>query len=426
MGATLGYGRVSTSSGEQLSALDAQLAWLSERGCDLVLHDVESGLIVDRPSYSDLLKRVEAGGVSVLCATRADRLGRDGPELVRLVQLCDRAGVVVSTRDDGVLSAKTAEELLLLFVRAALAQGESMKISQRVRGGLEQGRRLGKPMRKPCWGYLLSRDRLRLEPDPVEFPRARRLVDHLVVHRWRLLPALSSFPEPVPLSSIRALRAWLLNPTVRGAIAYGQLPNHRFREILWDRHPAILGHDEFESYKRAAAANRRHWGANSRRRVRALTGLCVCDVCGHRLKYIPDRTHPGLRCNGDLCPVRYKSVREATLIAFAVDELQRGAADRLALAAGSVEPPEAVELRRQMDAALALEDPDLRPVIEAKAARLASILSAPQADAGLVERVADPRWWSVATYDEVTEILQATVREIRVAKQAPQAIRLRL
>lgn len=422
----LGYGRVSTSSGEQLSALDVQLHWLREQGCDRVLHDVESGLVIDRAAYTEMVALIEAGQVAELRATRADRLGRDGPELVRLIQLCDRAGVAVSTRDDGVLSARTAEELLLLFVRAALAQGESMKIRQRVLGGIAEGRRLGKPMRKPCWGYVLSRDRMALEADPVEFPRARRLVEHLMDRSWRLQPSLESFPEPVPLGSIRSLRGWLLNPTIRGAIAYKQIKNHRFEEILWDRHPAVITHDEFAAYERASAAYRRNWGVNYKRTLRALTGLCVCETCGYRLKYVTGRTHPALRCSGDMCSVRYKSTREELLIEYAIGELQKQAVQRLASAVGALEAPEVIELRRQIEAALALHDPDLEPVIAAKAARLESLLAAPGADPELVERMADPRWWSSAPYARLTEVLQATVREIRVARQAPQAIVLRL
>ena len=159
----VGYGRVSTASGEQLSALEGQLRWLKEQGCDPILHDVESGLVVDRPDYGQLLELITSGRAAVVRATRADRLGRDAPELVRLVQHCDRAGVVVLTRVDGRLSARTAEELLLLYVRAALAQGESMKIAQRVNAALREGRSIGKPMRRPCWGYRLRADRLALE-----------------------------------------------------------------------------------------------------------------------------------------------------------------------------------------------------------------------------------------------------------------------
>lgn len=425
MGLLLGYGRVSTSSGEQLSALDVQLSWLRSQGCDPVLFDVESGLDPLRVKYLEARDLIAAGRVSELRSTRMDRLGRDAREADDLIALCDAQNVRVLTRDDGILTLSTAEDLLLTRLKASLAQGESMKIRQRVLGGLEEGRRLGKPMRKPCWGYLLARDRLNLEPDPAEFPRARRFVEHLRSHDWRLMPGLHSFDEPVPLSSIRAVRAWLLNPTIRGAIAYGQIPNHRFEEILWDRHPAILGHDEFASYQRAAAANRRHWGANATRKVRALTGLCVCDECGWKLKYISGRTHPSLKCGCERCSQFYRSTRETTLLAFAVDQIRQQAGDRLALAAGAVEPPEATELRRQINAALALNDPELGPAIAAKQDRLNSILAAPRADQGLVERIAEANWWSVATYAEVTEILQATVLELRVAKQAPSAIRLR-
>jgi DNA invertase Pin-like site-specific DNA recombinase len=422
----VGYGRVSTSSGEQLSALETQLSWLKQQGCARILHDVESGLNVSRTCYTQLVELIESGSVSHLTATRADRLGRDGPEMVRLIQICDRMNVIVTTRDDGTLSARTAEELLMLFVRAALAQGESMKIRQRVLAARAVGKRLGKPMRQPCWGYVLAPDRMSLLPDPVTFPRARRFVDLLLSSNWRLMPSLESFTEPIPLRSIRAVRAWLLNPTIRGAIAYGQLPNHLFEEILWDRHPAILTHDEFASFQRAAARNRRHWGSNARRQVRAITGLCICEECGLRMKYVAGRTIPSVRCNGDLCSQKYRCTHEATIIRFATAELQQQAAEQLASSVSQGDSPEAIELRRQIAAVEALRDPDMEPIIRQKRQRLEAILVAPQADTELLEQITDPRFWDVATYAEVTEILQATVAEIHVARQAPTAIRLKL
>lgn len=426
MGLLLGYGRVSTSSGEQLSALDTQLAWLQDQGCDLVLSDVESGRIIARPNYQQARSLIAGGKIRELRATSLSRLGRDAREADDLIALCDEHQVRVITRDDGILTLSTAEDLLLTRLKASLAQGESMRLSQRIKGGQEQGRRLGKPMRKPCWGYQLSRDRLRLEPDPDAFPRARRLIDHLIQHDWRLMPALKSFPEPTPLSSIRALRAWLLNPTIRGAIAYGQLPNHQFREILWDRHPPLLGHDEFASYQRRADLNRKNWGANSSRKVRALTGLCVCSECGWKLKYIAQRTHPALKCGGEQCSQLYRSTREEVILRYAVDQIRSQAAGHLAAAAESIEPPEAIDLKRQIEALMRLSDPELQPVIDAKQSRLDSILAAPQADQSLVEKVSNPRWWDHLTYSELTETLHALVVSIEITKQVPTAIRLRL
>lgn len=422
----VGYGRVSTTSGEQADALKGQLSWLEAEGCDPILSDVESGLNVDREGYGALLDLIGRGRVAMLRATRADRLGRDAPELVRLIQLCDRAGVHVSTRDDGVLSARTAEELLLLFVRAALAQGESMKISQRVRGGLEIGRRAGRPMRHPCWGYRLSSDRSRFEPHPTEFAKARRFVDHLILEGWRVFRGLTTWEEQAPFASANGVRAWLRNPTLRGGIGYRQVKNHEYEQVLWDRHEPLMTHAEFAEYVQMAGVNRRNWGANAKRRVRALTGLCVCAECGNRMKYIPDRAHPALRCGTTRCSQLYRSTRETVLISYAINELSRAAASRLAGAVSRAEPPEVIELRRQIESLVALGDPELGSVIEAKAARLGSMLAAPAPQDDLVAKIADARWWHHVEYEELTSMLQTLVRRIVVAKQAPSAIDLKL
>jgi DNA invertase Pin-like site-specific DNA recombinase len=426
MSAVVGYGRVSTASGEQLSALDAQLHWLRSQSCTLVLHDVESGLNVDRPAYNDLLRLITAGTVTTLWATRADRLGRDAPELVRLVQACDRHGVRVCTRDDGELSSRTAEDLLMLFLRAALAQGESMKIAARVNRGLEEGRRMGKPMRKPCWPYRLSQDRTTLEPDQEQWPVALRFVDHLRDHQWRTHQALQSFADPIPLSSCRAVRAWLLNPCVRGGIGYQQGSNHTYHQVVWDRHPAVLSHGDFQAYQVAAASNRRRWGVNSKRRTRALTSLLVCRECGWRLKYITGRTIPALRCGGQGCSQCYRGVRESEVIRWSFEQIAQQAAHHLAAIATQDEPPEVGELRRQIEQLERLQDPDLQDAIKQKRQRLEQLLAQPATDEALLAAVSDPEWHQAATYEEQTAMLQQLVREVQIEQQQPVAIALRL
>jgi DNA invertase Pin-like site-specific DNA recombinase len=422
----IGYGRVSTSSGEQLGSLEGQLRWLVEQGCDPVLHDVESGLVVERADYRQLLTLIASGRAGVVRATRADRLGRDAPELVRLVQLCDRAGVTVVTRDDGRLSARTAEELLLLYVRAALAQGESMKISQRVSAALAEGRSIGKPMRKPCWGYQLRADRLALEPHPIEFGRAQRFIRHLQEGRWRMAPTLQAHRDLAPFSSCRGVRAWLLNPTLRGGIGYRQRANHTYDEISWGRHPALLSHAEFSEFERVTAGNRLLWGHNAATIPRPLTGLCECSECGCRLTYIGGRAIPSLKCSGTLCSQLYRGTREDVIVRYAIEQLSQRAAERLAATVGAEEPPEARELRQGIAALVALGDPDLAGVIAAKEQRLELLLQRPAVDDGLAQRISDRRWFDLATADELREILQATVERVTVTRQAPTAIRLRL
>lgn len=420
------YARVSTASGEQLSALDGQLRYLKDQGCDPILRDVESGLNIDRPAYAELKGLITANRVATLHATRADRLGRDAIEMIRLVRLCDQHGVRVLTRDDGTLSGQQSEQLMLLFIRAAMAEGESMKISQRVTAGFREGRKAGRPMRKPCWGYRLTADRSALEPDPEAFPRALRFIEQLRANGWRMQPTLEAFTEPIPLSSCRAVRSWMLNPTIRGGIGYHQQKNHRFSEILWDRHQPLLSHSDFAEFEAVVQHNRRMWGHNAITRSRLLTSLCVCAECGARLKYIPARTIASLRCNGDRCSQRYKGTREADIAEFAIAAIAREAAATLAAAAEHRESPEAMELRQQIAALEALNDPDLAGALEAKRQRLAAVSAAPAIDPALTEKLADPRWYSLATQEELRLIFQRLVAEIQIARQEPAAIRLRL
>ena len=422
----LGYGRVSTSSGEQLSALDGQLHWLREQGCSPILHDVESGLVVERTAYSDLLRLIESGQASDISATRADRLGRDAPELVRLVQLCDRLGVAVRTRDDGRLSAKTAEELLLLYVRAALAQGESMKIRQRVLGGLAEGRAIGKPMRKPCWAYQLRADRLALEPHPTEFSRAQRFIRLLQDSGWRMSRTLQQQRDLAPFSSCRGVRAWMLNPTIRGGIGYNQIKSHRYETITWGRHEALITHAEFAEFERVIAANRLLWGHNAETIPRLLTGLVECAECGCRMKYIGGRTIASLKCSGTLCSQLYKGTREDVIVRYAIAAIADRAAERLAATVERDEPPEARELRQSIAALRALDDPDLASIITAKEQRLELLQVRPDVDPGLVQRIADPEWFDSLEPTELREILQALVERVIVTRQEPTATRLRL
>lgn len=416
------YGRVSTASGEQLSALETQLAWLRNQACDLVLSDVESGRNVERPDYQRLRSLIEAGQVVEVVALRLDRLGRLASECDAFVELCDRQQTAVTTRDDGRLTMATPEDLLLTRLKASLAQGESMKISQRVRKAREQGKRDGKPMKRPCFGYQLSSDRKSLEVHPEQGPIARELIAALKASGWRMQPVLEVFQGRIPLNSVRALRSWLLNPTIRGALAYGQLKNHQFSEVLWEQHEALLSHDDFAAMQVVIERNRLLWGRHGVRQLRALTGLCVCSECGNRLAYIPGRTHPSLRCRGDVCSQRYKGVREDAILFYATEALAAQAAEQLAAMAETTEPAEAATLRAQIAALEKQSDPDLEEVITKKRSRLKALLHQPQGSQELARKISDPRWFDTLTYEELGSVLHQVVERIVITKQAPSAL----
>lgn len=420
------YGRVSTASGEQLSALESQLAWLRLQACDLVLSDVESGTNVERADYQRLRAMVADGRVAEVVATRLDRLGRVARECDAFIELCDQQRTAVTTRDDGRLTMATPEDLLLTRLKASLAQGESMKIRQRVLRGRAQGERDGKPMKKPCFGYRLSSDRRRLELVPEQAVIALELIEELKRSGWRMQPVLERYVGRIPLNSVRSLRSWLLNPTIRGALAYGQLPNHQFERVLWDQHEALLSHDDFEAMQAVLEANRRLWGKHGERTARALTGLCTCEECGARLAYIPHRRIPSLRCRGEFCSQRYKGVREELVLEFAVEAIASQAAERLAAIATRAEHPEVAILRGQIAALERQRDPDLQDALERKRQRLAGLLNRRPTDGELARKISDPRWFDTLTYEELTQVLHQVVERIEISRQVPRAVHLRL
>jgi hypothetical protein len=267
---------------------------------------------------------------------------------------------------------------------------------------------------------------LALEPHTTEFTKAQRFIRHLQENRWRMATTLQENRALAPFSSCRGVRAWLLNPTLRGGIGYRQRANHAYDEIAWGRHQALLSHAEFSEFERITSANRLLWGHNSTTIPRLLTGLCECSECGCRLKYIGGRSIASLKCSGTLCSQLYRGTREDVIVRYVIQQLSQRAAERLAASVGAEEPPEARELRQSIAALTALGDPDLAGVIAAKEQRLELLLQRPAMDDGLVRKLSDRRWFDLATADELREILQALVERVTVTRQEPTAIRLRL
>jgi DNA invertase Pin-like site-specific DNA recombinase len=411
---TIGYCRVSTTNAQQQQSLPHQRSLVRRHGCDRILEDSESGLEVQRPGYQELRQLIAAGLVSEVVATEFSRLGRDALECDQFVLLCDAMGCTVRTISDGVITMATADDLLMTRLRGSMAQAESMRLSTRIRRGLNEGRQQGRPLRRAPWGYQLAADRTRLEPHPVEFTRARRFIDELRANDWRMVSTLRSIePTLMPLSGMRACRHWLANPVLRGGLAYP-----RSGIVYWDQHQPLLSHDEFAAYEQSKASRRRSWGANADRQLRPLTSLCRCAACNSTLKYYAGRRQACLRCSNEQCNLYYRSIREAVIVAYAVEQLRTSAATFMTQAAEHREDPQQLELQRQIDSLERLQDPDLAPAVAAKRQRLDQLrMMQRPVDALMVKRLSLPGWWEAATADELTVILHAMVRRILVCME---------
>ena len=421
----VGYCRV--SSGEQRSALESQIQRVKAAGVDRVITDVESGRNPDREGILELLTLIDGRQATEIVATRVDRLGRDASATDSLIVLAGKRGVKITTLDGGQVEAETPTGFLMARLSTSLAEMESKMLSLRVRKGLEQRRKTHAPCRgRAPWGYAVSEDKSRFVRDVNSWDAAREFLDILRSKGWRMHSALDLYKGPCPLNSCRAVKAWLLNPILRGGIGYHQSKTTLlYAEVVWDLHEPLISHGEFRQMLLKMEENRRQWGRNSQRDPKLLTGLCWCPNCGKKLKYAGGRTIPAVICTTRGCVSRYKSTHES-LIVEAVNKALAAKAEQLGQHI-TEEPPEAAALRDQIDRLQKLNDPDLEDAIKTKQQKLTNLLAtASPTDRARVAALADEKAWEMATEEELRLIYLEFVGRIETDRGRVVSVGLKL
>ena len=329
-----------------------------------MITDIESGLSNEREGMNELLNLIDSRQVEEVLVTRVDRLGRDASATDSLIVLAGKRGVRITTLDGGQIEAETPTGFLMARLSTSLAEMESKMLSLRVRRGLEQRRKTHKPCRgRAPWGYQISQDKSRFERDFNSWDLAREFLDILRGEGWRMNSALDRFEGPCPLNSCRAVKAWLLNPILRGGIGYHfNKKTFTWAEVVWDLHDPLISHGEFRQMRLKMEENRAHWGRNANRDPKLLTGLCWCPNCGKKLAYAGGRTIPSVVCTTRGCISRYKCTHES-LIVEAVNKALANKAEQLGQHI-TEEPPEAAALRDQIHRLQKLNDSDLDDVIK--------------------------------------------------------------
>lgn len=140
MGKVLGYARVSTSDGQDVST---QKSRLTELGAVVVFCDVASGSsLAGRDQLDAALRLLEAG--DVLMALHPDRLARDTGDLLTIARRVVEAGAILQIHDPKVVfdgSDLTSEILLTLF--GLIGRVEKHFILARQRRGIEAAKSKG-------------------------------------------------------------------------------------------------------------------------------------------------------------------------------------------------------------------------------------------------------------------------------------------
>jgi DNA invertase Pin-like site-specific DNA recombinase len=139
MGERIGYARVSTDD----QNLDLQFDALRKAGVkdEYIYADTASGKNADRPQLAACLKALRPG--DTLVVWRLDRLGRNLPDLVRIVGELEQKGVAFESLTERIETGSAAGKLVF-HVFAALAEFERNLIRERTKAGLAAARARGR------------------------------------------------------------------------------------------------------------------------------------------------------------------------------------------------------------------------------------------------------------------------------------------
>lgn len=137
-----GYGRVSSTTrykgGEDGASLEAQEQKLLEAGCDEIVLEAYTGMKMERPKFSKLIKRLKKGDTLIVC--KLDRFARSATDGVNLIKELVERGVSVHVLNMGLVE-DTPNGKLMLHIMAAFAEYERDMIVERLAEGKAEAKR---------------------------------------------------------------------------------------------------------------------------------------------------------------------------------------------------------------------------------------------------------------------------------------------
>lgn len=135
------YCRVSTDSEDQINSFIAQVRFYNDfirSQSDMVLVDVyaDEGItgtsVNKRDEFNRMMKDCKAGRIDRIYVKSVSRFARNSLECIESVRELKKYGTTVIFENDGI-DTKTMNHELILYIKSAFAQSESMSASKRVR-----------------------------------------------------------------------------------------------------------------------------------------------------------------------------------------------------------------------------------------------------------------------------------------------------
>ncbi|BAZ42395.1 resolvase domain-containing protein [Calothrix sp. NIES-4101] len=406
----LGYCRVSTQQqSDDGHGLERYVEALKNFGIPepFIYFDVESGVSETRKGLNEVLSQVQTGNVQMVVIPNFDRLTRSPGQWENLRELFAKYNCVLKTLEEGEIDLLSPDGKMLGRLKAAFAAQVRDRIQNHSLQGHKKHRERKEPY-KAVFGYLKIDNQLRpnhdLYPESNKsyFEVARHLIEIFLEYK-SLGKTASEFrkiyycPPPSysgkihlkpPLS--HGLKRWLENAILRGKLQYLSFGHKTPQMVVEGSHEPLISEHEWLVIKNIFEDNKaRKKGVSSDNLKNPFSGIAKCINCqglmtlkanykrkdgsyGYALSCRRAREHDP-RCSPEYANYGGVSLEQ-------IEEIVRGELLKHAeyLVAKTLEnpsktslvSPEAVALMETIAKLEALNDPDLKEVIQKKKTQL--------------------------------------------------------
>lgn len=230
-----------------------------------------------RPAWDRMLADVDAGRVNGIIVYHGDRLVRRPEDLADLMRLAESKGVKLASPSG---TRNLDNERLELWVRAAFAEEESQRLSERRQAQYDRWRRQGRvrPGGRGGRAFGFATDGVTHVPEECGLIRemaGRVLAGEAVNSIARDVTARGARSVTGHDLTYSAVKRMLVNPRYAGLMPDGESP------AAWE---AVLGRQTWERVRLVLSAKAGEFGYASNARRWLLSGIAVCGECGALLQ----------------------------------------------------------------------------------------------------------------------------------------------
>ena len=284
-----------------------------------------------RSGFQHLVAQVSLGKVGAILSLEVSRFARCSADWHRLLDLCSLSDTLILD-DDGVYDPNDFNDRLVLGLKGTMSDAERHMMRLRLQGGKLHKAAKGELAFSPPTGYVFEGSTLLMDPDEqvrtavqLLFSRftlagsAYGVVRYFAQHGLQFPSRRAHRGAPAEMVWVRLNHSRVIhvlkNPLYTGAYVWGRRRSRRtlaaggvgkrspvqnthdqWHTLRFDSHPAYLSWQEYlVNLQRLQDNDVQHHNAHGHGAPRSgegmLQGLCLCGLCGRRMKTQHRRIH---------------------------------------------------------------------------------------------------------------------------------------